>query len=148
MGGRSVLIRTSLSSTTVYHMSMFLLPKTTIHMMEKIRRRFFWQGGRLKRKYHLVKWDIVCKEKKKGGLGLKDLRKMNVSLLCKWWWLLESREGIWQEIVNLKYVKNYPICDILSKMNDSPLWKDLMKVRYIYLRGKGYKVSNGRNVSF
>jgi hypothetical protein len=71
-----------------------------------------------------------------------------VSLLCKWWWLLESGEGIWQEIVNLKYVKNYPICDILSKMNDSPLWKDLMKVRYIYLRGKGYKVSNGRNVSF
>jgi hypothetical protein len=116
--------------------------------MEKIRRRFFWQAGRLKKKYHLVKWDIVCKANKKGGLGLKDLRKMNVSLLCKWWWLLESGEGIWQDIVNLKYVKNYPICDTTSKMNDSPLWRDLMKVRYIYLRGRRYKVNNGRNASF
>jgi hypothetical protein len=28
-----------------------------------------------------------------------------ISLLCKWWWLLESGEGLWQEIVRLKYVK-------------------------------------------
>jgi hypothetical protein len=40
--GRFVLIRTILSSTTVYHMYMFLLPKTIIHKMQKIRRRFFW----------------------------------------------------------------------------------------------------------
>jgi hypothetical protein len=58
---------------------------------------------------------------------------MYVSLLCKWWCLLESGEGIWQEIVNLKYVKNYPISDIPRKMNDSPLWKDLMKIIYIYI---------------
>jgi hypothetical protein len=139
------LIKTSLSSTTIYHMSVFLLPKTTIHKMDKIMRRFFWQGGRLKRKYQMVKWDTVCKVKKNGGMGLKNLRKMNVSLLCKWRWLLESGEGIWQEIVNLKYVKNYPICDIPRKLNDSPLWKDLMKVRFIYLRGRKYKVNNGRN---
>jgi hypothetical protein len=28
----------------------------------------------------------ICKaKKKKGGLGIKDLRNMNISLLCKWW---------------------------------------------------------------
>jgi hypothetical protein len=85
-GGRSVLIKASLSNTTIYHMLMFLLPKTTIEKMEKIRRRFFWQGGKLKKKYHLVRWDKVCKSKKKGVLGIKDLRKMNIGLLCKWWW--------------------------------------------------------------
>jgi hypothetical protein len=49
IGGRSVLIKSSLSNSTIYHMSMFLLPKTTILGMEKIRRRFFWQGVGLKR---------------------------------------------------------------------------------------------------
>jgi hypothetical protein len=61
-------------------MSMFLLSKTVIKRMDKLRRKFFWQGGSLKKKYHLVKWSKICKAKKKGGLGVKNLRKMNVSL--------------------------------------------------------------------
>jgi hypothetical protein len=109
-GERSVLIKSSLSNSTIYHMSMYLLPKTTIEKLEKIRRKFFWQGGKLRKKYHLVRWEKVCKSKKKGGLGIKNLRNMNISLLCKWWWLLESGEGLWQDIVRKKYVKHYPIC--------------------------------------
>jgi hypothetical protein len=38
-------------------------------------------------------YHMVCKSKKKGGLGMKKLRKMNISLLCKWWWMLEEEEG-------------------------------------------------------
>jgi hypothetical protein len=40
---------------------------------------------------------------KKGELGVKDLRRMNISLLCKWWWKFEKGEGMWQEIVKKKY---------------------------------------------
>jgi hypothetical protein len=46
--GRTILINSSMSNTVIYHMSMFLMPKTTIHGMDKIRRTFFWQGGSLK----------------------------------------------------------------------------------------------------
>lgn len=60
--------------------------------------------------YHLVKWDKLCLPKQKGGLGIHDLRKMNLSLLCKWWWKLEKEAGTWQDIVQGKYVKNRPIC--------------------------------------
>jgi hypothetical protein len=73
---------------------------------------------------------------------------MNVSLLCKWWWLLETGEGLFQDIVKLKYVKHFPICAIPLRMQDSPLWKDLMKARCIYLRGTGFKLNNGRHISF
>jgi hypothetical protein len=47
-GGRTILINSNLSSSTIYHMSMFLLPKTTIKNMDKMRRRFFWHGGNLR----------------------------------------------------------------------------------------------------
>jgi hypothetical protein len=114
MGGRTVLINSSLSNTATYHMSMFLMSLTTIRRMDKVRRKFFWQGGQLKKIYHLVKWDKVRKSKKKGGLGLKNLRKMNISLLCKWWWMLE-KEGLWQEIVRKKYIRQSPICLIKGK---------------------------------
>ena len=43
----------------------------------------------MKKKYHLVKWCKIAKPKQKGGLGIHDLRKMNLSLLCKWWWKLK-----------------------------------------------------------
>jgi hypothetical protein len=44
-----------------------------------------------------------CKTQEKRGLGVKDLRKMNISLLCKWWWRIENGEGLSQEIVRKKY---------------------------------------------
>jgi hypothetical protein len=50
-----------------------------------------------------VKWAVIAGPKKnKGGLGVQDLRKINISLLCKWWWKIETGEGLWQEIVRKK----------------------------------------------
>jgi hypothetical protein len=40
---------------------------------------------------------------------------MNISLLCKWRWLLESEEGLWQNIVKIKYGRGSPICLIIYK---------------------------------
>jgi hypothetical protein len=62
-----------------------------------------------------------CFSKKKGSFGIKDLRKMNIGLLCKWWWLPETKEGLWQDIVKLNYVKQNPICLIPNIYSDSPI---------------------------
>jgi len=67
--------------------------------MDSVRKRFFWQGGNLKRKYDLVKWARITKPKNKSGLGVKDPRRM------KWWWKAENGEGIWQDIIRKKYLK-------------------------------------------
>jgi hypothetical protein len=73
--------------------------------MDAVRKSFFWQGGNLRKKYHLGKWTKITKTKDKGGLGVKDLRKMNISLLCKWWWKAKNSTGTWQEIISKKYLK-------------------------------------------
>jgi hypothetical protein len=92
--------------------------------------------GGTKKKYNLVKWELICKSKKQGGLGIKDLRRMNISLLCKWWWRLEKEEGLWQQILNHKYMKDQTIHDVMHKLNDSSIWSDLLKVKDIYLQGR------------
>jgi len=79
------MINSSLSNSFIYHMSMYLLPKTTTDKLDKQRSTFFWQGGSQKKKYHLIRWNIINKSKKHGGLGIKDIQSMNISLLCKWW---------------------------------------------------------------
>lgn len=68
IAGRSTLISSSLNNTPIYHMSIYLLPKTVLHKLDKIRRKFFWQGGGTKKKYHLIRWTKICKSKKRGGL--------------------------------------------------------------------------------
>jgi hypothetical protein len=50
---------------------------------------------------------------------IKDLRLINVSLLCKWWWMYENEKGLWQAIIKLKYVKDTPVCLIPMKLSDS-----------------------------
>jgi hypothetical protein len=94
---------------------MYLIPETVLQRIDKGRRRFFWQGNDLKRKYHLVKWGKICRPKKRGGLGIKDLRNLNLSLLCKWWWILETQERLWQDLVRLKYVKQKHVCLVTNK---------------------------------
>jgi hypothetical protein len=63
--------------------------------------------------------------KKERWLGIHDLRLMNQSLLSKWWWKLENGEGMWQEIVRQKYVKQSTIPQLKAKPGNSPVWNDL-----------------------
>jgi hypothetical protein len=44
IGGRFSLIQSSLSSTLIYHISMYLSPLTNLEKMTKIIRKFFWEG--------------------------------------------------------------------------------------------------------
>jgi hypothetical protein len=61
---------------------------------------------------------------------------------------LENEDGIWQQIVNMKYIKNSPIYLVRQKQSDSPVWSDLLKVRHNYLSGRDFVVKNGRLISF
>jgi hypothetical protein len=67
-----------------------------------------WQNGLNTRKIYLVGWKSVCQPKDDGGLGLLDLRCMNISLLVKWMWRMESSDGLWQKIIKEKYLKKFP----------------------------------------
>ena len=113
---------------------MYLLPKLIHEKLDKQRRTFFWQGGGQKKKYHLLRWDIINKSKTYGGLGIKNIHKMNVSLLCKWWWKLEAENGIWLQIVTKKYMSRDTVGSVRHKIDDSSIWSDLLKVKSIYLK--------------
>jgi hypothetical protein len=102
----------------------------------------------MKKKYHLIKWAKITKPKSKGGLGVKDLRRMNISLLCKWWWKAENGAGIWQDIIRKKYLKKGSIALLSKNPKNSPVWNDLLKVRQVYLKGRSMIVGNSKTTSF
>jgi hypothetical protein len=73
---------------------------------------------------------------------------MNLSLLCKWWWKLENEIGLWQEIVRTKYMQGKGVSTMNHRLDDSPLWSDLLKVKDLYLKGREIKVENGKQTLF
>ena len=73
---------------------------------------------------------------------------MNISLLCKWWWKLDTEKGLWQDIVQYKYLRKKNICTVKHRQNDSAIWADLLKIRHIYLQGRKVKIKNGDKALF
>lgn len=69
--------------------------------------------------------------------------KQNINFLFKWWWKLETGDGLWQQIVGAKYFKHQTIATIQPCSFDSPCWKAIMKVKQVYLAGRKIIVSNG-----
>ncbi|RVW78761.1 putative mitochondrial protein [Vitis vinifera] len=80
------------------------------------KRQFISKGGRitlirstlsrgaLERKPHLVNWDTVCLDKRKGGLGVRRLSTLNRALLCKWnWRFANERESFWRHVISRKF---------------------------------------------
>jgi hypothetical protein len=47
------------------------------------------------KKYHLVSWEHVCRPNDQGGLGILNLKIMNIALLAKWVWKLFNEKGEW-----------------------------------------------------
>jgi hypothetical protein len=60
----------------------------TLLAIEKILRGFLWKGRKDAHGGHcLVAWDRVCMPKELGGLGILNLRRMNIVLRARWLWL-------------------------------------------------------------
>ena len=69
-----------------------------------MRRNFFCLGNEDKKKFHLVKWEEVIKNKKEGRLGIRNMNKQNKSLMLKWLWkFIVGENMLWREVIRAKY---------------------------------------------
>ena len=93
-GGRLVLINSVLTSMPMFHLSFFEVPLGVRKILDFYQSRFFWQIDENKTKYRLAKWDVICRPKDQGGLGIENLEVTNRCLLSKWLYRLSvEREG-------------------------------------------------------
>lgn len=63
-----------------------------------------------------------------GGMGILDLETRNHCLLSKWLFKLfnEEEEGLWQDVLTRKYVKNKCLSQLEKRPGDSHffVWAD------------------------
>jgi hypothetical protein len=116
--------------------------------LDYYRSRFFWQSDGHKRKYRLTRWNIICRPKDQGGLGIEVLELKNKSLLSKWLFKLFNEEGVWQELLQNKYLHSKTLSQVEAKPVDSPFWKGLMKVKEDFFSRGNFKIGDGLSTRF
>ena len=95
-GGQLVLINSVLTSMPMFLLSFFEAPKGVRKRLDFHRSRFFWQSDDVKKKYRLARWDIICRPKNEGGLGIENLEIKNKCLMSKWLYRLSvETDGMW-----------------------------------------------------
>lgn len=82
--GQLTLIKSILSSLPTYYIYLFSHPVSIAQHLVKLQRDFLWGGMDDCVKFHLVRWQMVCKPVQQGGLGLHSLVRFNQALLWKW----------------------------------------------------------------
>ena len=104
-GSRLILINSVLTSMPMLLLSFFEILVGVRKSLDFYRSRFFWQSDELKRKYRLAKWDIICRPKDQGGLGIEILELKNRCLLSKWLYKLSvETDATWAQILRNKYL--------------------------------------------
>ena len=132
-------------------MSLFIIPRKVSLRLEKIQRDFLWGGGASQSKPHLVNWSIVCMEKKDGGLGIRNLFRLNKALLGKWCWRFTSeQDSLWKQVIVRKFgEEDGGWCSGDSRESHGVgLWKVIRKGWMEFSKRVAFKVGDCRRVRF
>ncbi|KAJ0744136.1 putative RNA-directed DNA polymerase [Helianthus annuus] len=98
--GRMTLAKSVLGALPAYFLSLFAAPKGVIKKLEKIRREFLWGKTSAGHKLRWVRWSLLLKAKKLGGMGVGSIQSFNQAMLIKWWWRLKSNPNhLWAKVV-------------------------------------------------
>ncbi|XP_068477366.1 uncharacterized protein [Phaseolus vulgaris] len=129
--------------------------KSRLDKLVRIQRNFLWGWGSDGRKIAWASWDKVCEPQDFGGLGIIDLRILNLALLGNWIWRLGmDRGGLWKEILDSKYGGWRSLREDNKFNRGSLWWKDLKEVwnsegwGRSFEYGVKWKVGDGKEISF
>jgi hypothetical protein len=148
-GARLVLLRACLASIPIYLMSLIRFPKWAIESINSHMANFFWDDTGDKHKYHLSNWHSLAQRKENGGLGIPDLRDLNLCLLSSWvqrYYNLGSK--MWKCIVDFKYHLDSPNLFCCENSQASPFWKGVLWAAKAAKMGYRWKIGNGKRVRF
>nr|KYP58785.1 Putative ribonuclease H protein At1g65750 family [Cajanus cajan] len=129
MAGRVCIINFVLTALPLYFIPFFKMPKKVVNNIIKIQRAYLWGGEEDSRKVAWVSWDKICRPKQNGGLGIKNIKLFNESLLGKWRWNLFHQQGkLWANILKSKYGGWEILGGAEDGHNESIWWRDLKKI--------------------
>ncbi|XP_019225393.1 PREDICTED: uncharacterized protein LOC109206976 [Nicotiana attenuata] len=146
--GRVQLINVVLLHVHTYWSSIFILPKAVMEKLIAICRNHLWDGKEQTNKAPLIAWDIVCRPKCKGGLGIKDCLVWNEAAIAKYIWnIAQKADNLWVKWVNHVYIKEASWDHYVPPNDCSWYWKRICNIKEKFkdgYRGNDWQHIGGR----
>jgi len=142
--GRAELIRSVLQGVDCFWLSIFPMPSAIIDRVVRLCRNFLWN-----KRHHPVSWQSMCLPKSEGGLGFRDLKAWNYSLLAKCLWNIhKKKDSLWVRWVHHIYLNGDVSPWVWNcTRDDSPLLKRLVAIRDYLCRVEGSTEAAIRRIS-
>ena len=147
LAARTMLIHTCLASIPVYLLSFIKFPKWAVKLLNTHMANCLWNDSVDNHKYHLANWEKVSMCKEFGGLGIPNLRDLNICLLGSWLKRYNSdKEKLWKELIDFKYNTQKPNIFQSRSSGASNFFKGFMWAAQAAKMGYRWKVGNGRKL--
>lgn len=123
--------------------ALFLqLPRSICKNIDSQFQRF-WSGYKKDslRNLSLHYWSKICSPRSGGGMGIKLIYEMNLTLLSKLGWMLTtSNQCPWVKCLQAKYLKRIDFMQVEWKASFSWIWNGLLQSRPIITQARCYLV--------
>lgn len=127
---------------------MFEIPRSITIELGRLFKDFLWNRGEKRRGRAKVAWKDICRPKDQGGLGLRDLGKLNELFLIKHIWnLITDKDTIWVEWIKTIRLKGKSFWEVGQCRQASWMWNHLLELRETVRNSIWVKIGDGRNVS-
>ncbi|GKU90588.1 hypothetical protein SLEP1_g4569 [Rubroshorea leprosula] len=147
--GRRILIQSVTSSIPTYTMQTVLLPHSTCDAIDKMHRNFLWGTETGISRPHLVSWEVVCRSKDQGGLGLRAARDNNRALVAKLGWrVLVGDEAPWCQVMRQKYLRTSTFLSTEASPRSSVTWRSIIHYKDVLEFGLQWRIGLGDSINF
>ena len=128
-GAKLTLVNSVITSMLIYAMCTIKLHPKVVEHLDKLRRYCLWAKNSDDgiKANSLAAWELVCRPKRCGGLGVIDIKIQNAALLLKYLFKFYNREDVpWVQLVWEAYYPNK--VPHATELMGSFWWKDVMQL--------------------
>jgi hypothetical protein len=144
---REVLIKAIAQAIPTYVMGVFKLLASVCDDLEQLIRNYWWGSEKGKRKIHWIGWPRLLRPKSQGGMGFKDMRLFNQSLLARQAWrLINFPNSLCARVLRARYHPNGDLIDTVFTGNPSSTWTAIVYGLELLKKGVVWRVGNGRSI--
>ncbi|XP_060959189.1 uncharacterized protein LOC133030460 [Cannabis sativa] len=126
-------------------MNVFLLPLEISNDIERAMCKFWWKTSQDDNKgIHWMAWDKLCFHKRGGGMGFRNLRDFNLSLLGKQGWRMLTRpQSLASRLFKARYFPNGNFLNAQLGSNPSFVWRSILESQSLLQHGIRWCVGDG-----
>lgn len=148
--GRLILVNSVFSALPTFYMCTLQIRPSILDQIDKYRKNCLWNRGDINRKGGcLAAWEVACRSKKEGGLGIINMRSQNSALLLKFLDKFYNQAKIpWVKLTWDKLYSNNNAPPHAKRSIGSFWWKDIAKLMNKFLQMAQCQPSKGNSPMF